>query len=99
MNSGKIQRIITSVFGVKEYIKQAAKPLTWEDAASAEFSEDVIRACQWPRMQTIILPSRCQKVQPPKGRSLDSVKCCEDQNLLYKQQQAQINNFLSCLWE
>lgn len=67
MNSGKILRIKTSVFGVKEYIKQAEKLLTWEDATSAEFSEDVIRACQWPRMQIIILPSRCQKVQAPKG--------------------------------
>lgn len=70
MNSGKIQRIITSVFGLREYIKQAEKPLTWEDATSAEFSEDVIRACQWPRMQIIILPSRCQKVQPPEGKEV-----------------------------
>lgn len=73
MNSGKIQRIITSVSEVKEYIKQAEKPLTWEDATSAEFSEDVIKACQWPRMQIIILPSRCQKVQPPKGREVWSL--------------------------
>lgn len=84
MNSGKIQRIITSIFRVKEYIKQAEKPFTWEDATSAEFSEDVIRACQWPGMQIIILPSMCQKVQAPKDREVTTVQGCEDQNLLYQ---------------
>lgn len=28
----------------KKFIKGTEKPLTWEDATSAEFSEDVIRA-------------------------------------------------------
>jgi len=48
--------------------------LTWEDATSAEFSEDMIRACQWPGMQIIILPTMCQKIQAAKDREVMTVK-------------------------
>lgn len=97
MISGKIQRILTSAFGVREYIKRAEKLLTWEAEASAECSEDAIKSV--PVAKNADNTTLEQVPGSPASKELGSAKGCEDPNLLYQQQQAQSRIFCSCLWE